>query len=221
MHIDIVFDVACPWCHIGTRRLDRALAQRPGLQVTRSWRPYRLNPDLPETGIPRALYLSAKFGGPRAAARSCAAIAAAGRAVGLRLAFERIERMPNTMRAHRLIRLAAADGCADSMVEALFAAYFRDGLDIGDGNVLAEIAARVGLDPDEARRYLAGDAGTAAVAADERRVRRLGIHAVPCFILEHGYAISGAQEPEMFLPLLDVAAGKSAPREVSGLLAEA
>jgi predicted DsbA family dithiol-disulfide isomerase len=129
--------------------------------------------------------------------------------------------MPNTMRAHRLIRLAAADGRADSMVEALFAAYFRDGLDIGDGNVLAEIAARVGLDPDEARRYLAGDAGTAAVAADERRVRRLGIHAVPCFILEHGYAISGAQEPEMFLPLLDVAAGKSAPREVSGLLAEA
>ncbi len=211
MRIDIVFDAACPWCFIGKRRLELALARRPGLAVTRSWHPYQLNPGMPPAGISRALYLSAKFGGAREAARCCAAVAATGRSVGIEFAFERIGRMPNTLRAHRLIRLAAAKGCADLMVEALFTGYFRDGLDIGDSDVLAEIAGRAGLDPDEVGGYLAGEAGAEAVGAAERRARRLGIHAVPCFILERGYAISGAQEPEMFLPLLDVAAGLGNP----------
>jgi predicted DsbA family dithiol-disulfide isomerase len=214
MHIDIVFDVACPWCYIGKRRLEVALAQRPGLTVTRSWRPYQLNPDMPAAGISRTLYLSAKFGGPREAARSCTAITAAGRGVGIRFAFDRIGRMPNTLRAHRLIRFAAAAGVADIVVEALFAAYFRDGLDIGDGDVLAEIAGCAGLDPDEVRGYLAGEDGVAAVGAEERRARRLGIHAVPCFILERSCAVSGAQEPEMFLPLFDIAAGLGNPAPI-------
>jgi predicted DsbA family dithiol-disulfide isomerase len=207
MHIDIVFDVACPWCYIGKRRLELALLQRPGLTVTRAWRPYQLNPEMPAAGASRALYLSARFGGPREAARNCAAIAAAGRGVGIQFAFDRIGRVPNTLRAHRLIRLAAAKGVADVIVEVLFAAYFRDGLDIGDGDVLAEIAGRAGLEPDEVRGFLAGEEGVEAVGAEERRTRRLGIHAVPCFILERGYAISGAQEPEIFLPLFDIAAG--------------
>jgi predicted DsbA family dithiol-disulfide isomerase len=205
MRIDIVADVICPWCFIGKRRLERALALRPDLSVTLSWRAFELNPDMPSEGISREAYLAAKFGGFGMAERLYANIRAAGRGVGIDFAFERIRRTPNTLRAHRLIRLAADRGRANAVVEALFRAYFIAGLDIGDVETLAVIAARAGLDHAEARRHLASEAGTAEVRADEHRARRLGIHAVPCFVLERGYAISGAQEPEMFLPLFDIA----------------
>ncbi len=211
MHIDIVADVACPWCFIGKRRLERALAQRADIIATRSWRAFQLNPDMPAEGISREFYLAAKFGSPRLAAHSYSAIAAAGRGEGIEFAFERMRRTPNTLRAHRLIRLAATEGCGDAIVEMLFRAYFVDGLDIGDIETLAAIAARAGLDHDAARAYLAGDAGAADVLAEEARARRLGIHAVPCFVIERGYAIAGAQEPELFLPLFDIAAGIGNP----------
>ncbi len=211
MHIDIVSDVACPWCFIGKRRLERALALRPDIGATRSWRAFQLNPDLPSEGIPHEFFIAAKFGGPPQAARSYAAIAAAGRAEGIDFAFERIRRTPNTLCAHRLIRLAAMEGGGDAMVEALFRAYFCDGVDIGDIDALATIAAAAGLDRRAVGAYLAGEVGSAEVTAEGRRARRLGIHAVPCFVIERGYAISGAQEPEMFLPLLDLAAGIGNP----------
>jgi len=216
MQIDIVSDVICPWCFIGKRRLERALALRPDLSATLSWRAFQLNPDMPSDGISRELYLAAKFSGSRAAGRSYAAVCAAGRIEGIDFAFERIRRTPNTLRAHRLIRLAASEGCAGQIVEALFQAYFVEGLDIGDIETLAAIAPRAGLDQVQALGYLMGEAGTNEVRAEEHRARRLGIHAVPCFVLDRGYAISGAQEPEMFLPLFDIAAGvvDPAPAEV-------
>ncbi len=207
MHIDIVADIACPWCFIGKRRLERALALRPGIVATRSWRAFQLNPDLPSDGIAREVYLAAKFGSPRQAARSDAAIVAAGSREEIEFAFERIRRTPNTLRAHRLIRLAAPGRRGGDMVEALFRAYFIEGLDIGDLDTLAAIAARCGLDHAAARAYLAAEDGAAEVRAEESRARRLGIHAVPCFVVEGDYAIAGAQEPEMFLPLFDLAAG--------------
>ena len=216
MQIDIVADVACPWCFIGKRRLERALALRPDIVATRSWRAFQLNPDMPPEGISREFYLSAKFGSPRQATRSYAAITAAGRGEGIDFAFERMRRTPNTLRAHRLVRLAAFEGAGDAMVEALFQAYFVDGLDIGDVDTLAAIAVRAGLDYDAARAYLAGDTGAVEVLAEESRARRLGIHAVPCFVLERGYAIAGAQEPEMFLPLFDIAAGIGNPAAAEG-----
>ena len=207
MHIDIVSDVICPWCFIGKRRLERALALRPELTATLSWHAFELNPDLPSDGISRDVYISAKFGSSPAAERLYGAVSVAGRAEGIEFAFERIRRVPNTLRAHRLIRLAADEGCAERVVEGLFRAYFLDGLDIGHTEILAELAARSGLDQAETRRYLMGDAGATEVRAEELRARRLGIHAVPYFILERGYAISGAQEAEMFLPMFDLAAG--------------
>ncbi len=207
MHIDMVADIACPWCFIGKRRLERALALRPGLVATRSWRAFQLNPDMPSEGIAREVYLAAKFGSPRQASRNDAAIAAAGRGEGIGFAFERIRRTPNSLRAHRLIRLAASERRGGDVIEALFCAYFIEGLDIGDIDTLAAIAARSGLAHDAARAYLAAEGGAAEVRAEESRARRLGIHAVPCFVLEGGYAIAGAQEPEMFLPLFDIAAG--------------
>jgi predicted DsbA family dithiol-disulfide isomerase len=211
MHIDIVSDVICPWCYIGKRRLERALARRPGLVVTRSWRAFQLNPDLPIEGVPHGHYLAAKFGGSHNAGRACAALAAAGRNEGIDFAFDRIGRAPNTLRAHRLIRFAAEEGAGDDLVEALFRAYFHEGLDIGDIDVLAAIAGCAGLDCAAVRRYLAGEAGTHEVLAEDRRARHLGIHAVPCFVLERGYAIAGAQEPEMLLSLFDLASGIGNP----------
>jgi predicted DsbA family dithiol-disulfide isomerase len=207
MHIDVVADVICPWCFVGKRRLERALALRPDLTATLSWRAFELNPDLPSDGVPRELYLSAKFGSSRAAERLYAGVSAAGRAEGIEFAFERIRRTPNTLRAHRLIHIAGDKGRAGRVVEALFRAYFLQGLDIGDIDTLAKLAGRAGLDQGETRQYLMGEAGTPEVRAEEQRVRRLGIHAVPYFVLERGYAISGAQEPEMFLPMFDIAAG--------------
>ncbi|HEX9534888.1 MAG TPA: DsbA family oxidoreductase [Stellaceae bacterium] len=207
MHIDIISDVICPWCFIGKRRLERALALRPDLSATLSWRAFELNPDLPIDGIPRGVYLSGKFGSADKAQRLNAAISAAGRAEGIEFAFQRIRRTPNTLRAHRLIRFAGDNGCAKPIVEALFRAYFIEGLDIGLPETLGELAARAGLGRAETCEYLSGDAGTAEVRAEEQRARRLGIHAVPYFVLERDYAISGAQEPEMFLPLFDLAAG--------------
>lgn len=207
MHIDILADVICPWCFIGKRRLERALALRPELSATLSWRAFELNPDLPIDGIPREIYLSVKFDSAAKAERLYAAITDAGRAEGIEFAFERIRRTPNTLRAHRLIRLAGDKGCTEPIVEALFQAHFVEGLDIGVTEALGEIAARAGLGRAETCEYLSGDAGTAEVRAEEQRARRLGIHAVPYFVLERGYAISGAQEPEMFLPIFDIAAG--------------
>jgi predicted DsbA family dithiol-disulfide isomerase len=216
MHIEIVADVICPWCFIGKRRLDHALALRPGLSVTLSWRAFELNPDMPADGISRELYLAARFGVPGMAERLYTNVRAAGRRVGIDFAFERIRRIPNTLRAHRLIHFAANDGRADAVVEGLFRAYFIEGLDTGNIETLAAIAARAELDWAETRRYLASAAGTAEVRAEEHRARRLGIHAVPCFVLERRYAISGAQEPEMFLPLFDVAAAAGGDAAVGG-----
>jgi predicted DsbA family dithiol-disulfide isomerase len=206
MHIDIISDVICPWCFIGKRRLERALALRPDLAATLSWRAFELNPDLPSEGIPCQLYLTTKFGSYGAAERLYAAASDAGRAEGIEFAFERIRRTPNTLRAHRLIHLASGKRCAERIVEALFRAYFLEGQDIGHIETLAELAARAGLDHAETCQYLTSDAGITEVRAEEHRARRLGIHAVPYFVLERGYAISGAQEPEMFLPIFDIAA---------------
>jgi predicted DsbA family dithiol-disulfide isomerase len=204
MHIDIVSDVICPWCFIGKRRLEKALSLRPDLAVDVTWRPFQLNPDMPPDGMERKAYIAAKFGGGGQADRVYANVAEVGAGIGIPFAFDRIRRTPNTRDAHRLIRWAAAHALADPVVEALFRAYFLDGRNIGDRAVLAEIAGTAGLDATVARRWLDGDADIEPVLAEDRGARRLGINAVPCFIFERNYAVSGAQEPEFFLPIFDL-----------------
>jgi len=204
VHIDIVSDVICPWCFIGKRRLAHALEQRPELAVSITWRAFQLNPEMPEGGMARADYVAAKFGGAAHAARIYAAIAAAGAGENIAFAFERIRRTPNTRDAHRLIRYATLTGNADPVVEALFAAYFEQGRDIGDRAVLADIAAECGFARAELADWLAGDKALEEVLGEDRSARRLGIAGVPCFILDGGYSISGAQEPEFFFPLFDL-----------------
>ncbi|HXP12900.1 MAG TPA: DsbA family oxidoreductase [Stellaceae bacterium] len=217
MHIDIVSDVVCPWCFIGKRRLESALAQRSGLSADITWRPFQLNPDMPPGGMARADYLAAKFGGRAHAQRINQTIVDAGNSAGIPFAFDKVQRTPNTLDAHRLIRFADRNGAANEVVDRLFSGYFIEGLDIGDRDTLALIARQSGLDVVEAMKFLAGDSQRAEVLADDAGARRLGINAVPCFIFAGQYAISGAQEPQFFFPVFDLvqnggAAGAQRPQ---------
>jgi len=204
MRIDIVADVICPWCFIGKRRLEAALAQRPAITPDITWRPFQLNPDMPAEGMPRDAYLSAKFGGQAHAKRINQAAIDAGATVGIPFAFEKIERTPNTLAAHRLVRFAQRASRANDLVDRLFAAYFIEGRDIGDRDTLAAVAGESGLGTSAAHEFLAGASERAEVTADDSGARRLGINAVPCFIFAGQYAISGAQEPPFFFPVFDL-----------------
>lgn len=205
IRIDIYSDTICPWCYIGKRRLERALAAREDLAVSVHWRAFQLNPDMPHDGMERSRYLTAKFGGPERAGSVYANIARAGAMERIPFDFDGIRRTPNTIQSHRLLRYADRYAVEHALVEALFQAYFVDGEDIGDNAVLARLASGVGLERAAVERFLAGDEERDAVVAEDLRARRMGINAVPCFIVNGSYAISGAQEPEAFFPLLDLA----------------
>ncbi len=211
MRIDIFSDVICPWCFIGKKRLEKALALRPPAELVVQWRAFQLNPDMPAGGMDRKIYLEAKFGGPEAAQRIYDNVRAAGARESIPFAFERIPRTPNTVGAHRLIRFGQRGGKQDEVVSALFQAYFIDGRDIGDATALARIAGEAGLDEAAAARYLAGDEDTEQVLAEDAFARKLGIGGVPCFIFDGKYAVSGAQEPEAFLPVFDLVARGGEP----------
>ena len=203
--IEVVHDLVCPWCYLGLRRLLRTLRRRPDLLTDVAWRPFLLNPDMPRAGMPRADYVVRKFGGEERARRHYTSITAIGRMEGLQVHFDRIRRTPSSVDAHRLVGRAAAYGRATEVVEALFAAHFTDGRDIGDSHVLVDVAVACGLDGPATRDFLASDAETDAVHADNLRAHRLGINGVPCFVIDGRHAIAGAQEPEVIERLLDVA----------------
>jgi len=208
--VEIVYDLVCPWCFLGTRRLMRTLRRRPDLLFELTWRPFLLNPDMPRLGMSRPDYVVRKFGGEDRARRLYTSIAEIGRAEGVPFRFEKIRRTPSSVDAHRLVRYAARFGRADEMVEALFSAHFTDGRDVGDHAVLLTIAQACGLDFAATKRFLASDAEADAVHADNLRAHRLGINGVPCFVIAGRHAIAGAQEPEVIERLLDVAAIEAA-----------
>ena len=208
VHIDIYSDTVCPWCYIVKRRLAKALEAWGRDPATVSWRTFQLNPEMPATGMDRQTYLSLKFGGEARASQIYGVIADNGRREDIPFAFDRIERTPNTIDSHRLTRFAERAGKQDDVVEALFRAYFLDGLDIGDRDNLAGLAASCGLDGPSVSAYLASDRDNADVQAEDRRARRLGIDGVPCFIVNGRYALSGAQEPEAFAPIFELAASE-------------
>jgi predicted DsbA family dithiol-disulfide isomerase len=212
IRIDIISDVVCPWCFIGKRRLEKALSLRPEVEPEIVWRPFQLNPDMPEEGMARADYMAAKFGDRAHSRRIHQTIADAGASVGIAFAFDRILRSPNTLKAHRLIRHATRRGLGHATVTRLFESYFLEGRDIGDIETLATIAGEAGLDATAAAAYLASDAERDDVVSEDRNARRLGVNAVPCYIFDGQYAISGAQEPEFFFPVFDlVRNGAAAP----------
>ena len=206
LNIDIVSDVVCPWCYIGKRHVEAAIAQfsakRPEVAVTIRWHPFQLNPDLPPEGTDRKTYLEAKFGGPQRAAEIYARVSAAGRNAGLALNFDGIQRQPNTLMAHALIAYAQSiegGGSADAIVERLFKAYFVDGRFVGDIDVLVAIAAECGLDAEATRAVLSEPSTLEQIAALDASVRRQGISGVPFLIFNQKLALSGAQPPEVML----------------------
>jgi predicted DsbA family dithiol-disulfide isomerase len=203
MQLDIFSDTICPWCYVGKRRLTRALATRPQAKLLIRWRAFQLNPTMPPEGIPRERYIEAKFGGTQRAKRIEEAVTAVGLSEGIDFHFERIRRTPNTLSSHRLLRKSAQLGLQTSLLEALFAAYFVEGRDIGDHHVLTEIGATVGI-PD-ADSFLAQGGGIEEVKAEDALARRQGINGVPCFIFNGRFLLSGAQEPESFFQLFDLA----------------
>jgi len=204
--IDIVSDVVCPWCFIGKRRLEAALQElkreRPDVTPRIRWLPFFLNPDTPEAGEPYRPFLEKKFGGPEKLAQIWAQVSEAGRTAGIEFAFERIEQRANTLKAHRLIHRAQAQGDAGPLVERLFAAQFLEGQHVGDAAVLARLAAECGDDEAAALAYLQGGEDAEAVLAQFGRAQQMGITGVPFFILAGRYGVGGAQAPELMLTAL-------------------
>lgn len=205
MEIDIFSDTICPWCFIGKRRLERALAERPQPNLTIRWRAFQLNPDMPEDGMERQRYIEVKFGGSVNAQAVYDQVRAAGESEGIDFAFEAMKRTPNTIASHRLIRHAADSGHQDAVVQALFDAYFLRGEDIGDLEVLTAAAEVGGLDAAAARAFLESDAEAQDVRAEDQAARQAGISGVPCFIFNGHHALAGAHPPEVLHQLFDLA----------------
>jgi predicted DsbA family dithiol-disulfide isomerase len=203
--VDIVSDTICPWCYIGKRRFERALDLSGRDDVAISWRPIQLKPDMPPEGMTRDDYVRAKFGGGDRPRQIYQAIAESGREAGIEFQFSRIKRTPNTVLSHRLVHWSAKNERQDEVVAELFKAYFEEGLDIGDLDVLVECALRAGLDDLRTRRYLLSDEGRQEVVASDVYARRLGINGVPCFIVNRKYAVSGAQPPSAFVEVFNLA----------------
>ena len=204
--IEIYSDVVCPWCYIGKRRLERALEAVPARNLAQViWRPFQLNPTMPQSGLARQVYLQAKFGGPHQRKAMQDRVAAAATSEGLDFAFDRIERTPNTFKAHRLIWLAQREDRQDDMVESLFYGYFNQGLDIGADDTLVAIAIEAGLDGDRVSRHLQSEEGIDAVRQEETRGHQLGIRGVPHFILNGKKTVSGAQPVETFVSEIEQA----------------
>jgi predicted DsbA family dithiol-disulfide isomerase len=204
MKIEIYSDVACPWCYIGDRRLERALAafqHRDEVEVV--YRPYQLDPGAPAEAIPLPRYLEGRFGAGAAAKMGQVVEAAASE--GLTIRFEDALAV-NTGDAHRLARLAEREHGPEvqrSLMQALFAAHFSDGRNVGDHETLAELAESAGMDGARVRGYLASEEGRAEVQAEIEAARRLGIQAVPTFVFDGRYGVSGAQPTSAFMQVLE------------------
>jgi len=205
LRIDVISDSVCPWCYIGKRRLEQALALRPDITAEIHWWPFLLNPEIPPEGIDRDMYLIKKFGSESRVRRIYGAIADAGLSVEIDFAFERISRTPNSVDSHRLIRCAQLDGKAELVAEALFVAFFMNGLDIGDKALLVDIGEEHGLDRDQLDLYLSTEEDIAEIYDDNARAHRLGVNGVPAFVFNDNWVISGAQEPQVLARMLDAA----------------
>lgn len=200
--LDIVSDPICPWCYIGKTNLDRALEQFPDHPFTIEWHPFQLNPDMPADGMGRRDYLEGKFDGKEGAVRAYAPVVEMAEKVGLSIDFEGMQRTPNTINAHRLIHWAGVEGRQTFMVQRLFEAYFRDARDIGDVEVLADIADSVEMDAAVVAKLLASDADIEDIRKRDAHSREMGINSVPTFIVANQHAVPGAQPPEMWVKVI-------------------
>ena len=212
--VDVVSDVVCPWCYLGARRLALALKRAGGAFAVR-WRPFQLDPSIPPGGMDRRAYLRAKFRDDARLKEIHDHLTALGAEVGLAYAFDKIDRAPNTLDAHRLIRWAAAADAQGEVVDRLFRLYFEEGGDVGDRARLVEVARACGLDAALIERRLAGDDDVAAVKAEIAEAHRLGVSGVPFFIFGGRFAVAGAQSIDVLVAAIERARAALAGVEVA------
>jgi predicted DsbA family dithiol-disulfide isomerase len=212
--IDIFSDTICPWCYLGKRRFELALAARPQYAPRVTWRPFELNPDLPWDGVPRA-DRPATTGDPARLADSHAELKRQGEAVGLQFRFDLIKRLPNTRRSHLLIAHAARHGLQSEVTERVMQAYFEEGCDVGDVEELVRLGVEVGLSEHDTRSAVILRAGQDGVVAAERHATVLGITGVPTFLFDGKYSISGAQDIATFTRVIDQVVEFAAAREAA------
>jgi predicted DsbA family dithiol-disulfide isomerase len=209
LDLDVVSDVVCPWCWVGKWRLAKALTLLGDeVDVRVRWRPYQLNPTMPKEGIDRREYRTRKFGSWEYSQTLDARLVAVGRSEGLDFNFDEIARTPNTLDAHRLIRLAGRLGVQDAVVEALFRAYFREGVDIGRREDLVAVATAAGVPAGDAERLLTSEDGAAEVRAEEQKYKASGIEGVPAFVTGRTVAASGAADPRVMADAFRDAVGR-------------
>jgi predicted DsbA family dithiol-disulfide isomerase len=198
--IDVISDVICPWCYIGKKRLEKAIACVADQNEVRvRWLPFQLNPTMPKEGVSRKEYRIKKFGSWEWSLELDVKLVAVGETESIHFAFDRIERTPNTVDAHRLIRLAEQQGCQDAVVESLFVAYFTEGRDISNRRTLIDVVAEAGLERQLAETLLNSNKGMDEFREAEELSRQHRVDGVPFFIIDNKITLSGAQQPDVFL----------------------
>ena len=201
--IDVVSDVVCPWCYLGKKRLERALADEAGEPIKVHWRPYQLDPSIPKGGLERRAYMINKFGNDGRIEAAHERLNARGAEEGIAFAFDRIARAPNTLDAHRLIRWALAAGAQDKIVDRLFKLYFEEGRDIGDRALLIETAGECGMDKEVVEKLFAEGADEDEVRAEIAQAQEIGVTGVPFFIFAQRFGVPGAQSADVLATAID------------------
>lgn len=208
--IDVVSDVVCPWCYLGMKRLQRALASLPDVEATVRWRPFQLDPTIPPQGLDRNAYMLGKFGDPSRIEAAHARLEQLGAEDGIDFDFDAIKVSPNTLDAHRVIRWATNSGLQGKVVADLFSRYFERGENIGSREVLGAAASDAGMDAAVIETLLATDAEMAEVKEEIETAGKMGITGVPCFIIAGQYAVMGAQPAEALVDAIAKAASGEA-----------
>ena len=218
LRVDVISDVVCPWCFIGGKRLEGAMALVPEIEVTVGWRPYQLDPSIPPDGLPRREYMLQKFGDQQKIDEIHARVVELGEVEGIRFHFDAIETMPNTLDAHRLIRWAGSQkapaGAQNLVSKRLFELFFEEARNIGEKAVLEEAADECGMDVALITALLASNADVDAVRGEIDLAGQMGVRGVPCFLIEGKYALVGAQEAETLADALRQVAGAKARGEL-------
>ncbi len=203
IRLDIFVDPVCPWCLVGKANLDAALRENPAHPFTILWHPFQLNPDMPTGGVDKRAHLAGVFGNAAKLDAVHDRLREVARAAGLALNPDKPTRIPNTLNAHRLIHWASIDGVQSEVVSALFDGYWHQGLDIGQDEVLADIAAAQGMDREAVLRLLASDADADDITARDQDARSKGVTAVPTYLIAQQYVVSGAQPPEVWAEVIE------------------
>jgi predicted DsbA family dithiol-disulfide isomerase len=211
--IDVVSEVVCPWCYLGEKRLEAALDEAPQAVAVR-WRPYQLDPTIPDGGLDRAEYMAKKFGKSGRLQSVHENLTRLGAELGIPFAFDKIKRAPNTLDAHRLIRWANTAGVQGKVVDRLFEAYFVEGRDVGESGILIDVADECGLDVTLVEKLLKEGADIDLVREEIAEAQAIGISGVPFFIFAGRRGVPGAQNPSV--PLRAMAQARRAMKESAG-----